>query len=409
MQIEEEKLNTLFELGLCDRCLGRQVFRAVKGENNTKRGHKLREERGLPPVPENECLVCGGLFTELNTFVKLILNALRDYEFDTFLIGSVIEQDIVEKEKELQERLGLSKVSETLKGELNREIGLRVYSALQKEVSFEKPDIVAVIDTRYDTVSLQIAPLFIYGRYQKFDRTIPQTIWNCKRCRGKGCEYCNYTGKMYPTSVQELIGDVFLKETEGTKHTFHGMGREDIDARMLGNGRPFILEISNPKKRVLNLSRMMDRVNNSASGRVAVMDLRYARREDVAKIKSAKAEKTYLAEVEFEKPVDPERLKEVEKELTGRVILQRTPNRVSHRRADIERERKVININSKVPDEQHAAFTIRGESGLYIKELIHGDEGRTQPSISEILGIKCRVISLDVLSVHYDENLSMGR
>ena len=31
-------------------------------------------------------------------------------------------------------------------------------------------------------------------------------------------------------------------------YKFHTGGREDIDVRMLGNGRPFVLEILDPKK-----------------------------------------------------------------------------------------------------------------------------------------------------------------
>jgi len=37
--------------------------------------------------------------------------------------------------------------------------------------------------------------------------------------------------------------------------------------------------------------------------------------------------------------------------------------------------------------------------GLYIKELISGDDGRTKPSISEILNTPAECIELDVLEV----------
>jgi tRNA pseudouridine synthase 10 len=47
-----------------------------------------------------------------------------------------------------------------------------------------------------------------------------------------------------------------------------------------------------------------------------------------------------------------------------------------------------------------ATVEVRGESGIYVKELIHGDRGRTQPSLSELLGRACDVVELDVLEVH---------
>jgi tRNA U54 and U55 pseudouridine synthase Pus10 len=35
-----------------------------------------------------------------------------------------------------------------------------------------------------------------------------------------------------------------------------------------------------------------------------------------------------------------------------------------------------------------------------VKELIHGDRGRTQPSMTELLGKPCDVVELDVQEVH---------
>ncbi|MCK4613403.1 MAG: tRNA pseudouridine(54/55) synthase Pus10 [Thermoplasmata archaeon] len=413
-----DTVNALSKRQLCDRCLGRQFGRLGTGTTDEERGRTIKlflamtEEYGeVEGVQsrflhaggeEKDCALCKGLFNELNKFVDLVVDALSDHEFETFLIGSVVDEEILERESGLQKEFALASHAEGIKNELNREIGIRVFERLEKEASFERPDIVAVVDTRFDTVTLQVAPIFIYGRYLKFDRTIPQTIWNCKRCRGRGCEYCNHTGKIYQTSVQELIGDAFLKETGGTRHLFHGMGREDIDARMLGNGRPFILEISNPKRRLLDLERMREMVNTSASGRVEIYNLRYTNRDNVSRIKNEKAEKTYRAEVEFEDDVGPEKIDELIRKFSGTLIHQRTPARVSHRRSDLIREKKVININCELQKGKRAAFTIRGESGLYIKELIHGDEGRTQPSISDFLGTGCKVASLDVLAVHYE-------
>jgi len=52
--------------------------------------------------------------------------------------------------------------------------------------------------------------------------------------------------------------------------------------------------------------------------------------------------------------------------------------------------------------EATATVQVRGESGIYVKELIHGDRGRTQPSMAELLGRSCEVVELDVLDVHDD-------
>ena len=36
---------------------------------------------------------------------------------------------------------------------------------------------------------------------------------------------------------------------------------------------------------------------------------------------------------------------------------------------------------------------------MYVKELVHGDSGRTKPSISEILGNPAKVEELDVIKI----------
>ncbi len=59
--------------------------------------------------------------------------------------------------------------------------------------------------------------------------------------------------KLYPESVEELSSKPLLEATEGEETFFHASGREDIDARMLGTGRPFVIEVSKPKKRFVDL------------------------------------------------------------------------------------------------------------------------------------------------------------
>ena len=43
------------------------------------------------------------------------------------------------------------------------------------------------------------------------------------------------------------------------------------------------------------------------------------------------------------------------------------------------------------------------DAGTYIKELVHSDEGRTNPSVSGKLGVDCEILWLDVDQIHDDE------
>ena len=117
-------------------------------------------------------------------------------------------------------------------------------------------------------------------------------------------------------------------------------------------------------------------------------------------LKSSKADKTYKLKVTFKEPVSEEKLKSCLEALCGTEISQQTPRRVVHRRADLVRKRHVHSIRlDELVDNSHADITVNCEGGLYVKELISGDEGRTNPSLSGLLGIPALVEELDVVKV----------
>ena len=384
---------------LCDSCLGRLFRQIEKGSTNKQKGTLIRNNlKQSKKTHAKDCWLCEGLTGETDHFVDLISDALKEYEFGTFLIGSKIDEDIVEREKELWDFIS-SEDFEPIKMEINREVGKILEKKLGKTVDFEKPDITVIVDTAFDVVNLQILPLFIYGRYKKFKRGIPQTKWPCRICRGKGCRSCNYTGKMYETSVEELISKKAIEFTNGSDESFHGCGREDIDALMLGSGRPFVLEIKNPKKRTINLAILKSEINSYTKDRVEISNLRFSDRKEVARIKNAEFQKTYYIVIEGEKPINKEKLKEVAQLLLGKTIKQLTPTRVAHRRANKIRERKIYNCELESVEGSIARLTIETQSGTYIKELVSGDSGRTTPNISEMIGIPCKVKELDVIEI----------
>jgi tRNA pseudouridine synthase 10 len=339
-----------------------------------------------------------GLIDEIPHFADLIEDSLREYEFETFLVGSKIDEDIQHMEQELLD-FTRSKYTEPIRMELNREIGKILEERLGKEVNFEQPTITAVIDTAFDVVNLQTSSLFIYGRYKKYGRDIPQTKWFCRVCLGKGCRRCNYTGKMYETSVEEIVAKPFLEKTQGTDDSFHGCGREDIDVRMLGNGRPFVLEIKNPKVRNLDLSGLEKDINTHNKEKIEVSNLRPSNKDEMIRIKSAEFRKVYRVVFNGEKPINKEKLKKAAQTLRDRTISQFTPSRVAHRRANAVREKKIYNCNIESVEDTIATLILEAESGTYIKELITGDDGKTRPNISEMIDVPCQVLELDVIEI----------
>ena len=406
------KASSLIELtngNICNHCLGRKFSDVVEGNGNVERGEKIRKALELPEYDEEiECGICSDIFKEIDSSLLDLVYEKIDFlevEFDTFVVGCKLPKEIVEKDALISEKLGLD--VEILKREVNREMGKILEKNLPQEVDFDKEDVIIMADFRRMLkedvenpvqVRIQINPIFIEGRYNKLVRNIPQTKWPCRKCKGRGCEACNFTGKQYPESVEELLSETALKYSKGYEAKFHGAGREDIDVRMLGDGRPFVLEIKEPRIRKLDLEKIEREANEAALGKTSYHNLKYTVRKRKAEIKTSSPDtyKVYRALVECE---DEIREEDLDKLQSLHTIQQRTPIRVSHRRADKIREKEVKELSCKYINPHSFEMIIKTEGGLYIKELISSDEGRSKPSVSEVLGTQAICAELDVIEV----------
>ncbi|NYT05080.1 MAG: tRNA pseudouridine(54/55) synthase Pus10 [Methanomicrobiales archaeon] len=397
-------IESILEYGpVCDHCLGRLFGKCSHGLTNRERGHALRIThliaKNRPYAEEKDvCWICGNLFDATGTWAERIAGALHGLDYATFLVGCRVPPLMAESEELLWSDLGLSS-PEPVKAEFNREVGKAVSAITGKAVDFTRPDIVVICDIANESVEVQINPAFIYGRYRKLVRGIPQTRWHCRVCRGSGCERCGFTGKMYQDSVEELIGRPVIAATHAEDAVLHGAGREDIDALMLGSGRPFVLEVVAPRIRSLALSDIEAAINQSAAGSVSVTLDHWSDRHEVETIKTEKAHKKYSILVEVDGAISVDDIRNALRSLSGATIDQRTPQRVSHRRADKVRKRRVIAIECTGEEDGRFFITVVGEAGLYIKELISGDSGRTVPSLAGVLEMPARVVALDVVGV----------
>ncbi len=387
---------------ICDNCMGRQFAKLSTGLSNKERGTAIRTVLAMLRDQEihkaKKCWVCNGLFDSLDVWVQRAVKALSGYEYNTFLVGTKVSGLLAENEEILWAESGTTH-AEPLKSELNREVGKLIQPQTGKEVDFERPDIVVTLDLAEEKVELQVNPIFIYGKYRKLVRGIPQTAWPCPQCGGNGCKSCKNTGKMYQTSVEELIAPSVLKLSGGADAVFHGAGREDVDARMLGTGRPFVLGIKEPVRRHFNLANLRDIINKHAKGKVKVSSLKFVDKEAVEAVKSEYSDKVYRLRIVFKKAVPREKLEAALDKLTKTAIKQRTPLRVAHRRADKIRTKRARSATLKAMSNNKASICIECEGGLYVKELISGDDGRTKPSLSKLVGADAQVLELDVIKV----------
>ena len=155
-------------------------------------------------------------------------------------------------------------------------------------------------------------------------------------------------------------------------------------------------------RRNLPTKDLVEMVKNHASGKVEVDELSWCTRKKVNEVKQSRSEKSYTIRFRGDGIHDKEKAEEAILSLSGQIIDQETPRRVSHRRASKTRRRKVNSIDKVSFDGDEIEVTLRCEAGTYVKELIHSDEGRTTPSVQSVLDTDCEVIWLDVLEIHDD-------
>ncbi len=404
---------------LCAHCLGRLFALMGYGLENHERGtaimnllnmvhvYEVRNEgRGLErllalastghratvdyvrslglKVDLRPCYVCGGLMDRVEGLVDAVVDAVAKsgIKFRTFEVGTRIDEAILAREMELVKEFGIT-TSENIKREANRRLGRLIRRRLGKPVDKNRPDIVIVIDVESGSISIERMPIYVYTRYIKHSRGVTQV----QRIPGM---VGSIRDEVEPLKRLFMAEDLYL----------HAAGREDMDVRMLGNGRPLVIEVSKP----MNYEVTIEEVARTLSGSGLVMfrldELRYAAPGEVTALKAeAKTHvKLYRALALSDRPIDEGDLKRLE-EARNLVVSQLTPRRIKRRRLK-RRRRTVYSMWPYLVGPQVVELFIRAQGGLYVKEFIDGDMGRTTPSVSEMLGARLSVVELDVLAIY---------
>lgn len=224
--------------------------------------------------------------------------------------------------------------------------------------------------------------IYVCGHYLKFSRSLCQTPWEVDGV------------KLYETSLSETMGKVITPEFNPVDSKFHSGGREDIDVRMLGNGRPFIFELESPKHRFQVtpefLQKMEDKINESELMSVRGLCIKDISCFDVLHKSSEEKVKGYCCVTITSEKISDETIAKLEaaKDI---LIKQKTPFRVLHRRTSMVRDKFCHKLKIKrINDFCYLVFVL-SSAGTYIKEFIHGDLHRTTPSFGDLIGFSCDI------------------
>jgi len=249
----------------------------------------------------------------------------------------------------------------------------------------------------YGEVHCSHTSIHIAGRYNKFSRTLCQTPWVID---GK---------KHMESSIQEQICDHLQPFFNYQNCKFSSSGREDVDVRTLGKGRPFAVELLNPRRTQCLQKEInaLQQLINSSTKDISINDLQLVSKDQLSVLKQGEEDKTKnysaLCVVLDDLPISEEELKKVDG-ITELVIMQKTPLRVLHRRSLAVRPRTVHHMTTEILPNLRGHFILRlkTQAGTYIKEFVHGDFNRSVPNLCTLLERPVDIIGLDVDHVELD-------
>ena len=420
----DKALEILKRYPLCPSCLGRIFSSYLKGFTNYDRGisiltvllmnlqervknndneakatlEKIKnvfpeiykqsiENIGMKWEGTNKCFICENLLSQLNELVLRGVRILWELKAESFVVGVTNDEEYVSREDEIWRVFSISD-AESIRNELKREIGKKIQSISGVPVDFSNPGVMLIVNLKEKTIDYVSNPILVRGVYIKLGRNISQSIWITPK-----------KIKLVPLSVEEAANNC-LDYLMANKVIIHAAGREDVDVRMLGNGRPVALEIKHPKRRNIKIDSL-EHCLNKRNEWVKFKLSEKISREEARRIKLSDKlhRKMYRALIYSDTDFSINDLNLLERRLNNITIKQRTPTRVLRRRADITRSRKVFWVKTRLLGRKWLEAFIETEGGLYIKELITGDNGRTTPSFSEILNKPLIVAELDVIHI----------
>jgi len=322
-----------------------------------------------------DCEICSNkmekakMIIESSDFKTEIKNARK------FSITSSISRKMMANEERF---FGFSN-GESIKNQLNRMFYSKIKEKTGMKYDTENPDVVFSINLETLDVSSRPSSLFFFGRYKKLEKGIAQKRWIYEK---------------FP-SVEVIIGEKVVPSFEAVDYTMHASGREDIDVTNIA-GRPFVMEIKEAKQRKIDLKELEKGINKDR--RINVELIGYVPSSFVYLVSDSHFDKSYRAYIDCAEGLDGKDFEEIIK-LKGKMIDQQTPIRVMDRRTDKIRQRKVYGIRIG-KDEQGIYADIDCEAGTYIKELVNGDGGRTDPSFSKATNKKIMCKNLIVTRIN---------
>jgi tRNA pseudouridine synthase 10 len=368
----------LKEYDLCDNCLGRFFISSTNLSSGKTLGNKIRKSVNSRVV--TKCYICKNLFSNMVHYAKTIHNASIGYEFSTFVVGAILKQSIIERDDKLRSKFHLRGV-DGIKTAVTKELGAKFARKTKTSIDHLSPDITFTINFRSGQCNVKSRSIFLYGRYSKGKRGLPQKEESCQDCKGKGCIFCNNHGIVSFDSIEGKIAQFLYEKFETDQVKFTWIGGEDRASLVVGNGRPFFVKLLSPKKRNVRLAK------KSHLGEIMILGLR---KIDHIPDGSTHFKSKVEILVATKNKISSKKLKKLKKLVAIPIEITDSNNK--------QHEKTIHRLNYKKNSSQSFTIEIEADGGIPVKRFVEGS--KIIPNISSLLGTQCSCEKFDINQIY---------
>ena len=353
---------------LCQKCT----------ERLTTKSHR-KEIFKSSKSSKSKCYICKDIFESLDSMLFNIYEKTNNYDFKTFNLGLTLKHSYLERDDHLKSKFKLKGI-ENLKFSISNELAKKISKKTQSKKVSDHPDIFLQVNFKDESCKIRSKPIFVYGRYNKKIRNIPQKLKSCEKCNGIGCHNCNFTGLENIESVEGKISSFFKKKFDSTQVQINWIGGEDQSSLVLGNGRPFFAKILNPKKRnrLLQKSSNLDTVSLSELRKLSVQP---------------KGSVPFKSEVSI--TIDTKNL--VSSSKLKKLSILKNIEIINHSKDEKNTPKRIYDIHYKKLGKTSFLLDLLVDGGIPIKSFVQNSV--LTPNISELLENQCSCKKLDFKNI----------
>jgi len=354
-------LKTKLEYNLCKWCLERQHIRNY-------RSHKIT----------NNCQICRGLWNQLEETCNKIIQATRNYRYDTFLIGLTLDHSFYDNEDKFRSRFKI-RGKENIKTSILREIRKRFGNISKKKTNLEYPDITinVQIGRKFETnVSVSSSTVILRGRYNKLK------AFQIKTKNATTNDKMEINQRHIEKILKKVISDKFNSDSI----TFWPVGKEEPESLVLGNGRPFYVSIKNSK--IINFKQSLSIQSNG----ILFMLIEKVRTLPTSTPLYVKKVLTLVSLQEKLKTNDFKNFAD------SGILIVELVNRKN------KNWKFIYQMDFKIKTQRKLELIMTCDNGLPVRKFIEGDDANVSPTLGQIVGRQCNCEKVDILDILNEEN-----